>query len=54
MQILIAGRLGYLNSGQGGRLLDKTAEVARIFNGLLTSLGVSSRQTIHEPLISIR
>src|SRR5271169_3937830 len=54
-QVLIAGELGYLPSECQGRLGEKVQEVARILNGLLTSLGVSSRKpsTIHYPLSTI-
>src|SRR5271167_4356127 len=50
-QVLIAGELGYLPSECQGRLGEKVQEIARILNGLLTSLGVSSRKpsTIHYP-----
>ena len=55
-QVLIAGELGYLSSECQGRLGEKVQEVARILNGLLTSLGVSSRKpsTIHYPLSTTR
>jgi len=43
-QVLIAGKLGYLKSDQESMLLDKVTEVACILNGLLTSLGISSRR----------
>ncbi len=48
-QVLIAGELSYLSSEFQGRLVEKVQEVARILNGLLTSLGASSRKpsTIH-------
>ena len=48
-QLLIAAKLGYLDQCQESSLLDKATEVARILNGLLTSLGASSRKlsTIH-------
>ena len=43
-QIVIAGRLGYLPSQLELDLAGKAEEVARILNGLLTSLGVASRK----------
>jgi len=48
-QVLIAGELSYLSSEFQGRLMEKVQEAARILNGLLTSLGASSRKpsTIH-------
>ncbi|MGB8732614.1 MAG: four helix bundle protein [Candidatus Sulfotelmatobacter sp.] len=36
-QIMIAGNLGYLSLQQGKALLDKTAEVGRMLNGLIAS-----------------
>jgi four helix bundle protein len=47
-QLLIAGKLGYLYSEQENMLLNKSTEVARILNGLLTSLGISSRKQSHK------
>ncbi len=41
-QALIAARLGYIHADTVQTLTDGAAEVARIVNGLLTSLGVSS------------
>ncbi len=43
-QVIIAGKLGYLNPDQKSALLGKATEVARILNGLLTSLGFSGRK----------
>ena len=43
-QLYIAGRLGYLNAAEEHDLLGRTTEVARILNGLITSLGASSRK----------
>jgi four helix bundle protein len=43
-QTLIAGRFGYINAETIQNLTDAAAEVARIVNGLLTSLGVSSHR----------
>jgi four helix bundle protein len=37
-QIIIAHRLSYLDEGTNGNLLNATAEVARIINGLINSL----------------
>jgi four helix bundle protein len=55
-QVLIAGKLGYLSAELQGSLGEQVQEVARILNGLLTSLGVSSRKpfTIHYPLSTTR
>ncbi len=36
-QIMIAGNLGYLSIHQSRALLDKTAEVGRMLNGLIAS-----------------
>jgi four helix bundle protein len=51
-QVHIAGKLGYLSGECHGRLGSRVEEVARILNGLLTSLGVARRKpsTIHYPL----
>jgi four helix bundle protein len=38
-QILIAERLGYQNAEETAELLDVSAEVGRLINGLLKSLG---------------
>ena len=48
-QLCIASKLGYLAADQTRELELKAREVARILNGLLTSLGVVSRKlsTIH-------
>jgi four helix bundle protein len=46
-QIVIAQKLGYLSPDIGDHLAGKITEVARILNGLLTSLGIASRKTIH-------
>jgi four helix bundle protein len=43
-QLLIAGKLGYLPSQREHALAARAEEVARILNGLLTSLGVASRK----------
>jgi hypothetical protein len=37
-QIVIAARLGYLSQKIADRLLDRSAEVARILHGLVSSL----------------
>ena len=37
-QILISQRLGYLEPNQSNNLLERTAEIAKILNGLLGSL----------------
>jgi four helix bundle protein len=46
-QLLIAGKLGYITPDVEGSVTSKATEVARILNGLLTSLEISSRKTIH-------
>ena len=46
-QIVIAEGLGYITPEIESRIASKISEVARILNGLLTSLGISSRKTIH-------
>ncbi|HEY4961647.1 MAG TPA: four helix bundle protein [Terriglobales bacterium] len=48
-QLCIASKLGYLAADQTRELKLKAQEVARILNGLLTSLGVGARKrsTIH-------
>src|SRR5271165_847762 len=46
-QIVIAEKLGYITPEIESRVASKITEVARILNGLLTSLGISSRKTIH-------
>ena len=46
-QIIIARKLGYIAPAVEGRVTAQVTEVARILNGLLTSLGISSRKTIH-------
>jgi four helix bundle protein len=43
-QLIIAAKLKYLDPEQENRLLEESTEVARILNGLLTSLGLSSRK----------
>lgn len=43
-QILIARKLGYLSPEGGQILASRTTEVARILNGLLTSLGGPRRK----------
>jgi len=45
-QIAIAGQIGFLSTESVEHLTSGTAEVARILNGLLTSLGVKSRSQI--------
>jgi len=42
-QIIIAGKLGYISTETEGRLSSEITEVARILNGLLTSLGAKPR-----------
>src|SRR4029077_7317725 len=37
-QILIAQRLGYIDSAKSGHLLDRTAEIGKILSGLLRAL----------------
>ncbi len=37
-QVVIAGNLGYLQEDQANRLLELSAEVGRILNGLLVSI----------------
>ena len=44
-QIIIAGNLGYISEEIGDRLASEITEVARILNGLLTSLGAKARGT---------
>jgi four helix bundle protein len=46
-QIIIAVSLDYVEAESAQRLITRITEVARILNGLLTSLGVSSRKSIH-------
>jgi four helix bundle protein len=46
-QVLIATKLGYMTTADGQRLSSKMTEAARILNGLLTSLGIANRKTIH-------
>jgi four helix bundle protein len=46
-QIVIAEKLGYITRDIELRVASMITEVARILNGLLTSLVVSSRKTIH-------
>jgi len=55
-QVFIGSELGYLSGEDADCLGEKVQEVARILNGLLTSLGVSSRKpsTIHYPLSTRR
>ena len=43
-QIVIAGKVGYVSPDVESDLTAKAAEVARILNGLLTSLGVASHK----------
>ena len=46
-QIVIARKLSYITPEVEKQATSKVTEVARILNGLLTSLGISSRKTIH-------
>jgi four helix bundle protein len=48
-QLCIAGKLGYLSPERAQGLGVRAEEIARILNGLLTSLGVGARKlsTIH-------
>jgi len=46
-QIVIAEKLGYITADIESQVASKITDVARILNGLLTSLGISSRKTIH-------
>jgi len=46
-QIAIAEQLGYITRETESQVALRITEVARILNGLLTSLGISSRKTIH-------
>ena len=46
-QIVLAERLGSIEPEIELRAASKITEVARILNGLLTSLGVGSRKAIH-------
>jgi len=43
-QLCIAGKLGYLSPERAQGLAIRAGEVARILNGLLTSLGVGTRK----------
>jgi four helix bundle protein len=43
-QIVIANALGYIAPEIEGRVTAQIAEVARVLNGLVTSLGVASRK----------
>jgi len=45
-QVTVAKELGYIAPEVEGRVIAQVTEVARIFNGLLTSLGISSPETI--------
>jgi four helix bundle protein len=47
-QMVIAQRLGYMNSDQAGQLGEMTAEVGRLFNGL--SKSIEKLTTGHQPL----
>src|SRR5271166_5184406 len=55
-QVLLTGELGYLSNEKTREIGEKVQEVARILNGLLTSLGVAGRKpsTIHYPLSTTR
>ncbi len=46
-QVVIGGRLGYITKETETELQQKMTEVGRILNGLLTSLGIASRKSIH-------
>jgi four helix bundle protein len=46
-QIIIAAKLRYISSEIEERLADEITEVARILNGLLTSLGAKPRSSTH-------
>ena len=46
-QIVIAEKLGYITPEIESRVASMITEVARILNGLLTSLGISSRKAMH-------
>jgi len=48
-QLVVAGKLGYISLDRQQTLGSQTEEIARILNGLLTSLGVGTRKlsTIH-------
>jgi len=48
-QLVVAGKLGYISLDRQKTLGSQTEEIARILNGLLTSLGVGTRKlsTIH-------
>ena len=41
--IQIAERLNYLDANQSGQILDKTAEIGKMINGLRRSLGAGDR-----------
>ena len=45
-QLLIAERLGYLRKDQRQQLLEKTAELGRIMNGLIASIKAVADSTI--------
>lgn len=46
-QMVIAGNLGYVAPDVEERITPRITEVARILNGLLSSLGVGSRKAAH-------
>ncbi len=46
-QIVIAGKLGYITPEVERNVASKATEVARILNGLLTSLEIARRKTNH-------
>jgi four helix bundle protein len=46
-QIILSLRLNYISADVEERLLMRLTEVARLLNGLLTSLGTAARKTIH-------
>jgi len=49
-QVVIARELGYLDPQRSEELLDMTAEVGRILNGLLSSLASRGIQSDHRSL----
>ena len=46
-QIVLAEKLGYITPETESQVALRITEVARILNGLLTSLGIASRKAIH-------
>ena len=45
-QVLIAERLGYLKQDQCQQLIEKTAELGRIMNGLIVSIKTAAESTV--------